>query len=43
MNPGGSAKDRIAKYIIEQAEKDGHLKKGSTIIEATAGRYLLLN
>jgi len=37
MNPGGSAKDRLAHYIIQEAEKKGLLKKGDTIIEATAG------
>lgn len=37
FNPGGSAKDRIALAMIEDAEKRGLLKKGSTIIEATAG------
>lgn len=37
MNPGGSVKDRIALNIIEQAEKRGELKPGSTIIEATSG------
>ncbi len=36
-NPGGSIKDRTALYIIEQAEELGLLKKGGTIIEATAG------
>ena len=36
-NPGGSIKDRTASYIIDQAEKDGSLKPGGTIIEATAG------
>ena len=36
-NPGGSIKDRVASYIINQAEKDGKLKPGGTIIEATAG------
>ncbi len=37
FNPTGSAKDRPAKAIIEKAEKDGVLKKGSTIIEPTSG------
>lgn len=37
MNPGGSVKDRIGIYMIEKAEADGYLKRGSTIIEATAG------
>ncbi|KEI86184.1 cysteine synthase family protein [Clostridium botulinum] len=36
-NPGGSVKDRIGIYMIEQAEKEGKLKKGYTIVEATAG------
>ena len=36
-NPGGSIKDRTATYIIDQAEKEGSLKPGGTIIEATAG------
>ena len=36
-NPGHSAKDRIAVYIIEKAEKEGILKKGSTIVETTSG------
>lgn len=37
FNPGHSAKDRIAKYIIEQAEKEGVLKPGATIVETTSG------
>ena len=37
QNPGGSIKDRIGLSIIEEAEKDGRLKPGGTIIEATAG------
>ena len=37
FNPGHSSKDRIASYIIEQAEEQGILKKGSTIIETTSG------
>lgn len=36
-NPGHSAKDRVANYMIEQAEKEGRLKPGGTIIEATSG------
>ncbi len=36
-NPGGSTKDRIAKYMIEKAEKLGKLKKGDTIIENSSG------
>jgi len=37
MNPGNSIKDRIAIAMVEQAEADGSLKPGGTIIEATAG------
>ena len=37
LNPGGSIKDRVAKYIIDSAEKDGTLKPGMIIIEATSG------
>jgi cysteine synthase A len=37
MNPGGSVKDRVAKHIIDMAEKEGKLKPGMTIIEATSG------
>lgn len=36
-NPSGSVKDRIGEYMIAAAEKEGRLKKGGTIIEATAG------
>ena len=36
-NPAGSIKDRTATYMIENAEKNGELRKGGTIIEATAG------
>ena len=37
LNPGGSVKDRAAIGIIRQAERDGRLHEGSTIVEATAG------
>ncbi|MBU6452261.1 MAG: cysteine synthase family protein [Cyanobacteria bacterium REEB67] len=37
LNPGGSIKDRIAWYMVEQAEKKGLLEPGGEIIEATAG------
>ncbi|MFA5926474.1 MAG: cysteine synthase family protein [Parcubacteria group bacterium] len=36
-NPGGSIKDRIALKMLEEAEKEGKLEKGKTIIEATSG------
>lgn len=37
FNPGHSSKDRIAAYIIQEAERQGILKEGSTIIETTSG------
>ena len=37
LNPGGSVKDRAAIGLIERAEREGQLKPGGTIIEATAG------
>jgi cystathionine beta-synthase len=37
QNPGGSIKDRIAVNMIAAAERDGYLKPGGTIVEATAG------
>ena len=37
LNPGGSIKDRVAKHIIESAEREGKLKPGMIIIEATSG------
>ncbi len=36
-NPGGSVKDRIALSMVEEAEKEGKLKQGMTIIEPTSG------
>ena len=36
-NPGGSVKDRVALSMIEEAEKDGRLKKGDLVIETTSG------
>ena len=37
LNPAGSVKDRVAKYLVEQAELSGELKPGATIVEATSG------
>jgi cystathionine beta-synthase len=37
QNPGGSIKDRIGLYLIEAAEREGKIKPGGTLIEATAG------
>ncbi len=37
LNPSGSIKARIAKYIVERAEQSGQLKPGDTIVEATSG------
>jgi len=37
MNPGGSVKDRIAQFLVRDAEEKGLLKKGGTIIEPTSG------
>ncbi|MDK2908143.1 MAG: cysteine synthase [Candidatus Woesearchaeota archaeon] len=37
LNPGGSIKDRVARYILKRAIEDGKLKQGMTIIEATSG------
>lgn len=37
LNPGGSIKDRVAKNMLEQAEKSGKLKPGMTIVEPTSG------
>jgi cysteine synthase A len=37
LNPGGSIKDRIAKYMLDEAERKGILKPGMTIVEPTSG------
>lgn len=37
LNPGGSAKDRIARNIVDAAERDGLLRPGGTIVEPTSG------
>jgi cysteine synthase A len=37
LNPGGSIKDRVARYILNKAIEDGRLKPGMTVIEATSG------
>lgn len=37
MNPSGSLKARLAKYMIERAEREGRLKPGDTIVESTSG------
>jgi cystathionine beta-synthase len=37
QNPGGSIKDRVGLYLIEEAERAGRIKPGGTLIEATAG------
>src|SRR3954452_7107851 len=37
FNPGGSIKDRIAVKMIEQAEREGKLKAGGTVVEPTSG------
>ena len=37
FNPGGSTKDRIAAFMVEEAERDGHLTQDGVIVEATSG------
>lgn len=37
LNPGGSVKDRIAIAIVDEAEREGRLRPGDTLVEATAG------
>ena len=41
LNPMGSIKDRIAKYMIEKAEKEGKIKEGQLIIENSSGNTAL--
>ena len=36
MNPGGSNKDRIGRYMIETAENEGKLRAGGAIVESTS-------
>ncbi|HSH23631.1 MAG TPA: pyridoxal-phosphate dependent enzyme, partial [Acidimicrobiales bacterium] len=37
QNPGGSVKDRAAKAMIEEAEKEGRLEPGSVVLESSSG------
>jgi cysteine synthase A len=37
MNPMGSVKDRIARYMVEKALADGRLAPGGTVVEASSG------
>jgi cysteine synthase A len=37
QNPGGSVKDRAALYVVENAENNGQLRRGGTVVEGTAG------
>ena len=37
LNPGGSTKDRIAAHMIQEAEREGRLQSGGTVVEATSG------
>lgn len=37
LNPAGSSKDRVAKNILDKAEKEGKIKAGGTVIESTSG------
>jgi len=41
FNPMGSVKDRIAKYMIEKAEKEGRIKPGDTIVDSSSGNTAL--
>ena len=37
QNPGGSVKDRAAKWMLDEAEKDGSIRPGQTILESSSG------
>jgi cystathionine beta-synthase len=41
LNPMGSIKDRIARFLVEKAERDGRLRKGDVIVEASSGNTAL--
>lgn len=41
LNPMGSIKDRIAKHMIEKAERDGRLSPGATVIDNSSGNSAL--
>ena len=42
MNPGGSVKDRMASFILNDAEEKNIIKKGDTLCEATSGGYKMV-
>ena len=37
LNPSGSTKDRIARYMVEKAWRNGKIKEGGTVVEASSG------